>query len=59
MLYLFKLSIINHLVNTKTRRKRLKKRTKYTLVGMSSNLFTKEKKSSKTIISRIIDHDLF
>ncbi len=58
MLYLFKLSIINHLVHTKIRRKSSKKRTKFNLVGMCSNLFMKEKYSLATITCRIVDHDL-
>jgi hypothetical protein len=43
MLYLFKLSIINHLVDIMTKRNSSKKRTKFSLVGMCSKLFMKEK----------------
>ncbi len=43
MLYLFKLSIINHLVDIMTGRNSSKKRKKFSLVDMCSNLFMKEK----------------
>jgi hypothetical protein len=57
MLFLFKLSIINHLVDTITKRKSLKKRTKFCLVGMCSNLFMKEKTKFKNNNMRIVHDD--